>query len=399
MSAPSALTVAQLNFYVKSLLEGDRNLKNLWIRGELSNFIRNAKSGHCYFSLKDRESSVKAVMFNGRAEALTFVPRDGMQVLLQGRVSLYERDGQYQFYVDRMLPDGLGALYLEYLRLKETLEREGLFSDKRPLPPYPRTVGVCTSSTGAAVRDVLSVCSRLAPSVSVCVYPCLMQGSETVPSVLRALEYFRNRPETDVVIIARGGGSYEDLAVFNDEPLARTVASFPLPVISAIGHETDVTILDFVSDFRAATPSVAAEVAVGAVPEAAERLQRARRSVSALAEQRLRLESERLRSLRFRLDPQNTLDLCSQRLDHLDFRLRAALQRQYEARFAQFSRLSARLTALNPMSVLSRGYALAEKDNLPVRSASEISEGDRIVLNFEDGVIGCVADYKEARKL
>ena len=399
MSAPSALTVAQLNFYVKSLLEGDRNLKNLWIRGELSNFIRNAKSGHCYFSLKDRESSVKAVMFNGRAEALTFVPRDGMQVLLQGRVSLYERDGQYQFYVDRMLPDGLGALYLEYLRLKETLEREGLFSDKRPLPPYPRTVGVCTSSTGAAVRDVLSVCSRLAPSVSVCVYPCLMQGSETVPSVLRALEYFRNRPETDVVIIARGGGSYEDLAVFNDETLARTVAAFPLPVISAIGHETDVTILDFVSDFRAATPSVAAEVAVGAVPEASERLQRARRSVSALAEQRLRLESERLRSLRFRLDPQNTLDLCSQRLDHLDFRLRAALQRQYEARFAQFSRLSARLTALNPMSVLSRGYALAEKDNLPVRSASEISEGDRLVLNFEDGVIGCVAEYKEARKL
>ena len=399
MSAPSALTVAQLNFYVKSLLEGDRNLKNLWIRGELSNFIRNAKSGHCYFSLKDRESSVKAVMFNGRAEALTFVPRDGMQVLLQGRVSLYERDGQYQFYVDRMLPDGLGALYLEYLRLKETLEREGLFSDKRPLPPYPRTIGVCTSSTGAAVRDVLSVCSRLAPSVSVCVYPCLMQGSETVPSVLRALEYFRNRPETDVVIIARGGGSYEDLAVFNDETLARTVAAFPLPVISAIGHETDVTILDFVSDFRAATPSVAAEVAVGAVPEAVERLQRARRSVSALAEQRLRLESERLRSLRFRLDPQNTLDLCSQRLDHLDFRLRAALQRQYEARFAQFSRLSARLTALNPMSVLSRGYALAEKDNLPVRSAAEITEGDRLVLNFEDGVIGCVADYKETRKL
>lgn len=399
MSAPSALTVAQLNFYVKSLLEGDRNLKNLWIRGELSNFIRNAKSGHCYFSLKDRESSVKAVMFNGRAEALTFVPRDGMQVLLQGRVSLYERDGQYQFYVDRMLPDGLGALYLEYLRLKETLEREGLFSDKRPLPPYPRTVGVCTSSTGAAVRDVLSVCSRLAPSVSVCVYPCLMQGSETVPSVLRALEYFRNRPETDVVIIARGGGSYEDLAVFNDETLARTVAAFPLPVISAIGHETDVTILDFVSDFRAATPSVAAEVAVGSAPEAAERLQRARRSVSALAEQRLRLESERLRSLRFRLDPQNTLDLCSQRLDHLDFRLRAALQRQYEARFAQFSRLSARLTALNPMSVLSRGYALAEKDNLPVRSAAEITEGDRLVLNFEDGVIGCVAEYKEARKL
>lgn len=399
MSAPSALTVAQLNFYVKSLLEGDRNLKNLWIRGELSNFIRNAKSGHCYFSLKDRESSVKAVMFNGRAEALTFVPRDGMQVLLQGRVSLYERDGQYQFYVDRMLPDGLGALYLEYLRLKETLEREGLFEDKRPLPPYPRTIGVCTSSTGAAVRDVLSVCSRLAPSVSVCVYPCLMQGSETVPSVLRALDYFRNRPDTDVVIIARGGGSYEDLAVFNDETLARTVAAFPIPVISAIGHETDVTILDFVSDFRAATPSVAAEVAVGSVPEASERLQRARRSVSSLAEQRLRLEQERLRSLQFRLDPQNTLDLCAQRLDHLDFRLRAALQRQYEARFSRFSRLSARLTALNPMSVLSRGYALAEKDNLPVRSAAEISEGDRLVLNFEDGVIGCVAEYKETRKL
>lgn len=399
MHSPQALSVAQLNLYVKSVLESDRNLKSVWLRGELSNFVRNAKSGHCYFSVKDRDASVKGVMFKWQASSLTFAPRDGMQVLLRGKVSLYEKDGQYQFYVEQMLPDGLGSLYLEFLQIKDRLEKEGLFERKRPLPPFPRCIGVCTSVTGAAVRDVLSVCSRLAPSVKICIYPCQMQGEESPRSVMDGLDYFRLRSETDLVIIARGGGSYEDLAVFNDERLARSVASYPLPVISAIGHETDFTILDFVSDVRAATPSVAAEVAVGQAPLYSQRFHRACQSVVSLVGSRLRTEQTALEKLCSRVDPSRTFAACSQQLDYLDFRLKNAGERRNEVLSASFSRLTARLSALNPLSVLSRGYALAEADGVPVRSADLISVGDRLTLNFHDGVIGCVAEYKKNRKL
>ncbi|MBO5248107.1 MAG: exodeoxyribonuclease VII large subunit [Clostridia bacterium] len=399
MNPPVALSVAQLNLYVKSILESDRNLKSVWLRGELSNFVRNAKSGHCYFSIKDRDASVKAVMFKWQASQLTFAPKDGMQVLLRGRVSLYERDGQYQFYVEEMLPDGLGGLYLEFLQIKARLEEEGLFDNKKPLPAYPRSIGVCTSVSGAAVRDVLSVCARLAPWVNICVYPCQMQGAESPRSVAEGLRYFQARPATDLVIIARGGGSYEDLAVFNDEALARLVAEYPLPVISAIGHETDFTILDFVSDFRAATPSVAAEVAVGQAPALSERLSRARRNLTSLASGRLRLEEQTLRNLSSRIDPSRALQNYSQSLDYLDFRLRSAGQGQSQRFSSRFSSLTARLSALNPLSVLSRGYALAESEGIPIRSSEQISVGDRLTLHFYDGVIGCVTDCKETRKL
>lgn len=399
MNPPLALSVAQLNLYVKSLLESDRNLKSVWLRGELSNFVRNSKSGHCYFSVKDWDATVKAVMFKWQASQLTFAPKDGMQVLLRGKVSLYERDGQYQFYAEEMLPDGLGSLYLEFLRIKEKLEGEGLFDRKKPLPNYPRSVGICTSVTGAAVRDLLSVFSRLAPSISLCIYPCLMQGDQTPRSVTEGLEYFRSRPETDLVIIARGGGSYEDLAVFNDETLARTVADYPIPVISAIGHETDFTILDFVSDLRAATPSVAAEVAVGQAPALSERLVRAKRSLTTLAYGKLRAEELMLRTLRSRIDPSAALQNHAQRLDYLDFRLKSAGQGSVQRTLSDFSELTARLSALNPLSVLSRGYALAESEGKPLRSAQAVSPGDRLTLHFHDGVIGCVTEYKETRKL
>lgn len=399
MNPPIALSVAQLNLYVKSLLESDRNLKSVWLRGELSNFVRNAKSGHCYFSVKDRECSVKSVMFKWQASNLTFTPRDGMQVLLRGKVSLYERDGQYQFYVEEMLPDGLGSLYLEFLRVKSLLEDEGLFENKKPLPAFPRSIGICTSVTGAAVRDILSVCARLAPSVDLCIYPCQMQGIDAPSSVAAGLQYFRTRPDTDLVIIARGGGSYEDLAVFNNEALARKVAEYPVPVISAIGHETDFTILDFVADLRAATPSVAAEVAVGQVPSLSERLSRAKNSLRTCALSRLSLEEQRLDYLKSRIDPANALQTRAQRLDYLDLRLKSAGERNLQRISSDFSALTARLSALNPLSVLSRGYALAEHDGTPLRSAEQIAEGDQFTLHFQDGVIGCVAEYKENRKL
>jgi len=394
-----ALSVSQLNLYVKSLLESDRNLKSVWLRGELSNFVRNAKSGHCYFSVKDRDASVKGVMFKWQASALSFVPKDGMQVLLRGKVTLYERDGQYQFSAEQMFPDGLGSLYLEFLRVKGVLEEEGLFDGKKALPSYPRTVGICTSVTGAAVQDVLSVCARIAPSVSICVYPCQMQGAGTAASVMEGLEYFRSRPEVDAVIVARGGGSYEDLAAFNDETLARYVAAYPIPLISAVGHETDVTILDFVADFRAATPSVAAEVAVGQVPALSERFSRALRSVQVLSRNRLQAETERLRTLSQGIDPLRMISDRAQRLDLLDFRLKNGALRLVEGAEADFSRRVARLTALNPLAVLTRGYALAERDGTPIRTADQVSVGDRLTLNFQDGVIGCVADSKEIRNV
>lgn len=399
MISPSALTVAQLNFYVKSLLEGDRNLKSVWLRGELSNFVCNAKSGHCYFSVKDKDASVKGVMFKWQASSLTFVPKDGMQVLLRGKVSLYEKDGQYQFYAEQMLPDGLGSLYLEFLRIKALLEEEGLFEHKKSLPLFPRTIGVCTSVSGAAVRDILSVCSRLAPSVHLCIYPCTMQGEGSPSSVMEGLEYFRSRPGVDLVIIARGGGSYEDLSVFNDETLARTVASYPLPVISAIGHETDFTILDFVSDFRAATPSVAAEVSVGQVPVLSERFFRSFQSVLNLASARLSAEEASLLALSSRIDPLRPIAEWAQRLDYLDFRLKSAGDRCFDRTSAAFSRITARLAALNPLSVLSRGYAMAEKDGVILKNAQSVTEGDRLDLNFYDGVIHCVAERKETRHL
>lgn len=399
MNPPVALSVAQLNLYVKSLLESDRNLKSVWLRGELSNFVRNAKSGHCYFSVKDGQASVKSVMFKWQATSLSFLPKDGMQVLLRGKVSLYERDGQYQFYVEEMLPDGLGSLHMEFLRLKQLLEDEGLFENKKPLPSFPRSIGICTSVTGAAIQDILSVCTRLAPSVNLCVYPCLMQGDAAPCSVAQGLEYFRSRKETDLVIIARGGGSYEDLSVFNDEALARLVADYPLPVISAIGHETDVTILDFVADFRAATPSVAAEVAVGQTPVLAERTLRATRSLNHLAANRLRLEEHRLSLLASRMDPSNRLNAQVQRLDSLEFRLNSACKYRSQVLESSFSGIIARLSALNPLSVLSRGYALVERNGAPIRSVQAVSEGERLTLNFHDGVIDCVANSKEERKL
>jgi len=393
-----ALSVSQLNLYVKSLLEGDRNLKSVWLRGELSNFVRNSKSGHCYFSLKDADSSVKGVMFKWQAQGLTFVPKDGMQVLVRGRVSLYERDGQYQFYAEQMLADGMGSLFLEFLRLKNLLESEGLFEQKKPLPSFPKKIGICTALTGAAIQDVLSVCQRLAPSVSLCVYPCQMQGRESPHSVLEGLSYFEDS-DVDLVIIARGGGSYEDLAVFNDEALARTVAKYPLPVISAIGHETDVTILDFVADFRAATPSVAAEVAVGQIPALTDRFQRLRQTLQQQVLMRFRLETQILESLRDRINPSFLLDSQSQRLDSLSFRIASAGRHSADLRYSEFSRLTGRLAALNPLGVLSRGYALVESNGVPVRSAEKVSVGDPLILNFYDGVIDCVANSKKDRKL
>ena len=260
----NVLSVSQITGYLKSLLEGDPNLNPVFISGEISNFTDHYRSGHLYFSLKDEKAVLKAVMFSSSARRLRFRPSDGMKVLCRGRISLYEASGQYQLYVDDMQPDGLGTLNLAYEQLKTRLEKEGLFdaARKRPIPRYPRRVGVITSPTGAAVRDICQILGRRWPMAEIVFCPVLVQGEEAAPQLVEALARMNRVDGVDTIIIGRGGGSLEDLWAFNEESVARAVAASKIPVISAVGHETDFTICDFVADLRAPTPSAAAELAV-----------------------------------------------------------------------------------------------------------------------------------------
>ena len=254
---------------MRSVIESDEILRSVLVRGEISNFSLYRKSGHMYFTLKDGQSSVKAVMFRSDAEKLNFIPEDGMNVIVSARVSVFERDGVYQLYVSDIIPDGIGAQMVAFFQLKEKLEKEGLFDDdrKKQLPRFPKKIAVATSPSGAALQDILSVTGRRYPIADIEIYPCVVQGTESAESVIRAVNYFNRKNDADVLIIARGGGSYEDLASFNDERLARTIANSNIPIISAVGHESDFTIADFVADMRAPTPSAAAEIAVPDISE------------------------------------------------------------------------------------------------------------------------------------
>ena len=266
---PISLTVRQLNLYVRSLLEGDAHLSSLTLEGELSNFKNHYSSGHLYFTLKDEKSSIKAVMFQSYTRGLSFVPENGMKVLVRGRVSVYEPSGQYQLYIEDMQPDGMGALTLAYEQLKEKLAAEGLFSKdhKKPLPQFPEKISVITSPTGAAIQDIRNVLYRRWPYADVELIPVLVQGEGSASQLKDAINKVSNEHTSDVVIIGRGGGSIEDLWSFNDEELARAIYNCSVPVISAVGHETDFTICDFVADMRAPTPSAAAELAVPSLGE------------------------------------------------------------------------------------------------------------------------------------
>lgn len=393
------LSIFDLTSTIRELLEGSRLLQNLWVSGEVSNFKAHS-SGHCYLTLKDERASIKAVIWRSKAATLRFRPVDGMRVLARGSIGVYERDGVYQFYIDQLEPDGLGSLYAAFEQLKARLEAEGLFADtrKRALPRFPRTVAVLTSPTGAALRDIITVMRRRFPLAHVLVIPVVVQGPEAVPSLVGAIKSISGYPEVDVAIVGRGGGSIEDLWSFNDEQVARAIAGCPCPVVSAVGHETDFTIADFVADLRAATPSAAAELVV---PDVQDIL----RSLTALDTRMQKSMERKCRSLRQHLDhlaprlhsssPVRRLKEQRQRVDELGIRLGRAVVLRLATVRASITEKAGRLEALSPLKVMARGFSVTRSNGKILKFAHEVSEGDSIVTQLQVGSIVSVVIGKE----
>ena len=397
----AALTVSQLNLYIKSLLDGDPHLGNIFVVGELSNFTNHYRSGHFYFSMKDDRCAVKCVMFAGYASRVRFRPEDGMRVLVRGRVSVYEASGQYQLYVEDMQPDGVGALSLAFEQLKRKLDQEGLFDPRRkkPLPRYPKRVGVVTSPTGAAIRDIEHILGRRFPLAQVVLCPVLVQGEGAPAQIIEAIRRFNAADAADVLIVGRGGGSIEDLWAFNDEGVARAVAASHIPVISAVGHETDFTICDFVADLRAPTPSAAAELAVPDQEEVKAQIQFYQRKLQYAVNVSLRENQLRLQRLLQNRELRNPQELIGKRRMQLDA-LQAELVRLFTERLAgeqkRFTQVMAKLDALNPMKVLARGYAVAQdSQGRIVKSIKETEVGQNLDIQLSDGLLECTVERKK----
>ena len=388
------LTVGQINTYIKSIIDGDPNLNYIFVVGEISNFTNHYRTGHYYFTLKDESSAIKAVMFRSSAQRIKFLPENGMRVILRGRVSVFERDGQYQLYVDDMQPDGAGALNLAFEQLKAKLEAQGLFdsSRKKTIPEIPGRVGVITSPTGAAVRDILNVLGRRFPLAKVVFFPVQVQGASAAPQIAEAIDLFNRFNAADVLIVGRGGGSIEDLWAFNEEQVAMAVSRSNIPVISAVGHETDFTICDFVADLRAPTPSAAAELAV---PDWAEQ----RAYISGLmlhssslirqeiAEQKVIVNT--LSQSRVLRNPLETVEIGRQTLDSLLNRLLFAQKSNFNLSASRFAECCAKLDALSPLKVLSRGYAAVYSGGKITDSAENTDMTKNISVRFADGEIEC----------
>lgn len=400
----SILTVTQLNFYVKSLLEGDRNLNRIFLRGEISNFTNHYSSGHFYMSLKDDSCLVRAVMFRSSAQRLSFLPQNGMKVIVSGRVSLYDRDGQYQFYIDDMQPDGVGALHIAYEQLKKRLAEEGLFDEehKKRLPAYPMRIGVITSQTGAALHDIINILSRRWPAAEIVLCPVLVQGDGAPREICAAIELLNSLRACDVIIVGRGGGSLEELWAFNNEDVAREIYSSSIPVVSAVGHETDFTIADFVSDLRAPTPSAAAELVspeINSVLEYTDSLESAAKSALKNKITLLRQRTERAAGSAAMKNAAGCIIPLRGRLASLDARAVSAQKLAVSRSEKNIAALAARLDAMSPLRVLARGYCIAvSQAGGVIGSASCLSEGENIKLTFRDGSAECRVEKTETAK-
>jgi len=390
-------SVTRLNQIVKELLDGEELLQSVCVQGEISNY-KLYPSGHHYFSLKDAESSIRCVMFRGSAEKLRFRPENGMGVMAIGRVTVYPRDGAYQLYVSALIPQGMGDLYAAFEQLKKNLAAEGLFdpAHKKPLPAFPATIAVITSGAGAAVRDIIRVTGKRWPMAKIVVLPVRVQGAEAPAEIAGALRYANAWKTADLIITGRGGGSIEDLWAFNDERVARAIYDSEIPVISAVGHEPDVTIADYVADLRAATPSNGAELAV---PDGDE-LRAALQGLMLRCDQamRKRLETSRaalreLASRRVMRSPMGFIDLKRMEVDMQRSRLLSVQERRVAQARHAFVRAAASMDALSPLKVLGRGYAIASRsDGSVIRSVSDAQPGDHIGLTLRDGKLNCMVE-------
>lgn len=384
-------SVSDLNNYIKNLFESNRTLTSVSVRGEISNFVSH-RSGHLYFSLKDAEGQVRAVMFRSRAASLKFMPESGMKVILHGSVTVYPRDGSYQIYVSSMQPDGIGALYLAYEQMKTRLAEEGLFDmeHKKPIPEIPRRIGVITSPTGAAVRDIINVTGRRYPGSDLYIYPALVQGDGAEESLIKALDYLDKSRLCDVIIIGRGGGSIEDLWAFNGEKLARRIYEAEVPIISAVGHETDFTICDFVADFRAPTPSAAAEIAVPDRRELLMRIDSFDERLSAALLRSVRRARELLNYLSESANKNNIYSLINSRRENVERNREKAsliMSSKLEIARKQLAINAEKTNALSPLSIISRGYSVAELNGRVLKSVDEFTIDDDFTLILSDGKI------------
>lgn len=414
---PEVLTVSELNKSIKGMLEGEFGL--IWLKAEISNF-KAQTSGHFYFALKDSKSQISAVMFRGFNSQLKFKPQDGMEVIIRGRVSVYEPRGNYQILCETMEPVGAGALQKAFEQLKAKLEKEGLFDQarKRPLPALPRHIGIVTSPTGAAIRDMLNVLGRRFKGAHVTLAPCKVQGDGAAQEIVAAIKLINKLPDLDVLIVGRGGGSIEDMWCFNEEIVARAIAASRVPVISAVGHEIDFTIADFVADLRAPTPSAAAELVVRNAQDLLNRVQECQKNLKMAISRQFSLDRQRLLTLAKGLvDPQRRLQDASQRCDELVQRLELSINRYFESQKAElelieekfasrmktlidrfkhaFTKACVRLDAVSPLAVLQRGYSIVQKGKSILKDTSSVKAGDTVTVQLAKGEF--TAEVKEKK--
>ncbi|AFM01227.1 MULTISPECIES: exodeoxyribonuclease VII large subunit [Desulfitobacterium] len=392
---PKIWTVAELTREIGQTLNDNPDFINCWVSGEISNYKNHRPSGHWYFTLKDEHSSIKGVMFRSRAERVRFTPQDGMKILVRGSIRIYERDGTIQLYAEEMQPSGVGALYLAFEQLKERLAQEGLFAPerKKAIPRYPRRIGIVTSPTGAAIKDILKVMFRRNPQISWILAPAAVQGELAPREVAQAIARLNRHSQVDVIIVGRGGGSLEELWAFNTEEVARAIAASGIPVISAVGHETDVTIADMVADLRAPTPSAAAELAVPVWLELKTDLEQLKSRLHSAMNSQLQRKRQRLDSLKGigpLSNPFWRIDQNRQRLDSLSERMEQGMTRFVSDKNGILKLLTAKLDLLSPLAILGRGYSLTygPKGNV-LRRSEDINVGQQVQVRLQEGILTC----------
>lgn len=386
----NVLTVTQVNTYIKALLDESAPLRNIYISGEISNFTHYYRTGHLYFTLKDESSQLKAVMFSSNASRLRFQAENGMKVICRGRISVYSKSGEYQLYVDDMQPDGVGALSLAFEQLKKKLSQEGLFDEthKKPIPPFPSKIGVATSNIGAAVEDIKNITARRYPLAEIIICPTVVQGENAPADIVRSIKMLDGYDGIDVIILGRGGGSAEDLWAFNSEEVARAVFACETPIVSAVGHETDFTICDFVSDLRAPTPSAAAELVCPDINKLYSDLSVKKNALDFYITNRIETLEQDLCDITQNgafEDAESFFAAYQDNLEVLSERLNDAFSFTIDDKENKFLNASARLEALSPLSVLMRGYCVASKNGKAVKSKKDIKKDDELTLRFADG--------------